>query len=45
MKITFLGTAAAEAMPATFCNCKYCTEVLVEGKGWLVSFDGMSVEF
>ena len=26
MKITFLGTAAAEAMPATFCNCKYCTE-------------------
>ena len=26
MKITFLGTAAAEAMPATFCNCKYCIE-------------------
>ena len=26
MKLTFLGTAAAEAMPATFCNCKYCVE-------------------
>ena len=26
MKLTFFGTAAAEAMPATFCNCKYCAE-------------------
>jgi len=24
MKITFLGTAAAEGFPALFCNCKYC---------------------
>lgn len=24
MKITFLGTAAAECFPAIFCNCKYC---------------------
>ena len=26
MEIKYLGTAAAEAMPATFCNCKYCVE-------------------
>lgn len=26
MKITFLGTAAAEGFPALFCNCKYCKE-------------------
>ena len=26
MKITYLGTAAAEGFPALFCNCKYCTE-------------------
>ena len=25
MKITFLGTAAAEAYPALFCSCKNCT--------------------
>ena len=24
MKITFLGTAAAEGFPAVFCNCEYC---------------------
>jgi phosphoribosyl 1,2-cyclic phosphate phosphodiesterase len=24
MKITYLGTAAAEGWPAVFCNCKYC---------------------
>lgn len=26
MKLTFLGTAAAEGMPAVFCNCAYCNE-------------------
>ncbi len=26
MKITYLGTAAAEGFPALFCNCKYCCE-------------------
>lgn len=26
MKLTFLGTAAAEGMPAVFCNCPYCNE-------------------
>ena len=26
MKLTYLGTAAAEGFPAIFCNCKYCAE-------------------
>lgn len=26
MKITFLGTAAAEGFPALFCKCEYCNE-------------------
>ena len=26
MELKYLGTAAAEAMPATFCRCKYCRE-------------------
>lgn len=26
MKITYLGTAAAEGFPGIFCNCKYCRE-------------------
>ena len=26
MKLTFMGTAAAECMPALFCNCEYCRE-------------------
>lgn len=26
MKLTYLGTAAAEGMPAIFCNCSYCKE-------------------
>lgn len=29
MKITFLGTAAAEGFPAVFCNCPYCQEARV----------------
>ena len=31
MKITYLGTGAAEGIPALFCNCKYCTEVRRRG--------------
>lgn len=27
MKIVYLGTGAAEGIPALFCNCEYCTEV------------------
>ena len=30
MKITFLGTAAAEGFPAIFCNCEHCREALLE---------------
>jgi len=26
VKLTFLGTAAAEGMPAVFCNCDFCNE-------------------
>ena len=26
MKLTYLGTAAAEGMPGVFCNCEYCKE-------------------
>lgn len=26
MKITYLGTAAAEGFPAVFCNCKHCQD-------------------
>ena len=26
MKLTYLGTAAAEGFPALFCNCKYCND-------------------
>lgn len=26
MKLTYLGTAAAEGFPAVFCNCEYCKE-------------------
>ena len=29
MKFTYLGTAAAEAFPAVFCNCKYCQKARV----------------
>ena len=26
MKLTFLGSGAAEGMPAIFCNCEVCRE-------------------
>ena len=31
MKVTFLGTAAAEGFPAVFCNCRFCKEARVLG--------------
>lgn len=31
MKFTFLGTAAAEGMPAVFCNCKTCRQARKNG--------------
>lgn len=33
MQIRYLGTGAAEGIPALFCNCKYCSEVRRGGKG------------
>jgi phosphoribosyl 1,2-cyclic phosphate phosphodiesterase len=33
MKLTYLGTAAAEGFPAVFCNCDYCREArMYKGK-------------
>ncbi len=31
MKILFLGTAAAEGIPAMFCNCEFCNQVRESG--------------
>ncbi|MGN0806344.1 MAG: MBL fold metallo-hydrolase [Candidatus Coproplasma sp.] len=31
MKITFLGTAASEGVPAMFCSCKYCQDIRKRG--------------
>ena len=31
MKITYLGTAAAEAIPALFCNCEWCRRAAANG--------------
>lgn len=31
MKLTYLGTAAAEGFPAVFCNCQYCAEARALG--------------
>ncbi|MBR7162058.1 MAG: hypothetical protein IKD07_06540 [Clostridia bacterium] len=31
MKLTYFGTAAAEGMPAVFCNCAYCKEARALG--------------
>lgn len=35
MKLQYLGTAAAEGIPALFCNCEYCVQArLNKGKDW-----------
>lgn len=49
MKIHFLGTGAAEGIPAIFCNCAYCRaarqEKIVRSRSQIV-FDGeLSVDF
>ena len=31
MKLTYLGTAAAEGWPAVFCNCEYCLKAKKAG--------------
>ncbi len=31
MKLTYLGTAAAEGWPAVFCNCPCCRQARVLG--------------
>lgn len=31
MKLTYLGTAAAEGWPAVFCNCEYCLKAKKKG--------------
>lgn len=31
MKVTYLGTGAAEGIPALFCNCEYCKGVKARG--------------
>lgn len=31
MKISFLGTAAAEGVPSLFCNCEYCNNIRKKG--------------
>ena len=31
MKLTYLGTAAAEGWPALFCRCEYCKKALERG--------------
>ncbi len=33
MKIKFLGTGAAEGVPAIFCNCEYCNKIRFENSG------------
>lgn len=31
MKIAYLGTGAAEGIPAIFCSCPYCSGVRLRG--------------
>ncbi len=51
MKVTYLGTGAAEGVPALFCNCAYCAEARRRGGRAIrsrahVLFDGeLSVDF
>ncbi len=50
MKIKFLGTAAAEGIPALFCNCAYCKQVRRTGKGirtrsQVIVNDELSIDF
>ena len=33
MKVTYLGTAAAERVPAIFCNCRICRHAMEKKAG------------
>ena len=43
MKLTYLGTAAAEGLPALFCNCEFCQKAR-EYELLLVPADSFGVE-
>lgn len=50
MKVTYLGTGAAEGIPALFCNCAYCREAKKHGGKEIrsraqVLYDDLSVDF
>ena len=48
MKITFLGTGAAEGVPALFCNCDYCRDARDRGdirSRSQILIDELSVDF
>lgn len=49
MKVTYLGTGAAEGIPALFCNCDYCKAMRAEGRvrsrSQLLIDDELSVDF
>ena len=48
MKITYLGTGAAEGIPALFCNCEYCAAARAEGRirsRSQVLIDELSIDF
>ncbi|MDE7296530.1 MAG: hypothetical protein K2N84_04615, partial [Clostridia bacterium] len=49
MKVTFLGTGAAEGIPALFCNCEFCKGARKRGEirsRSQVLLDGeLSIEF
>ena len=51
MKISFLGTGAAEGVPAIFCNCTYCTAIRKAGRAQfhtrsqVLINDDLSVDF
>lgn len=48
MKVTYLGTGAAEGIPALFCNCEYCKRERAAGRmrsRSQVLIDELSVDF
>ena len=44
MKLTVLGTAAAEAQPALFCECETCRQARKNGAGRIVAVTGGAAE-
>ena len=51
MKITFLGTGAAEGVPAMFCSCQFCKEMRAAGssefrtRSQVLIDDDLSIDF